>query len=65
MKEYLSLLWVGASFISVGLPDEPLPPLPVFMLMASASRVAGSHIGSKVEAIEMMKLAVEKGVVPM
>jgi len=64
MKEYLSTLWIDGHFITVGLPDEPLPPINVFDLLKNASRIGSSHIGSKVEALEMMQLAADKGIKP-
>ena len=64
MKEYLSTLWIDGHFITVGLPDEPLPPIDVFDLLKNAARVGSSHIGSKVEALEMLQLAADKGIKP-
>lgn len=64
MAEYLSMLWVGSSFICVGLPDEPLPAIPVWAFLNNAAKLGSSHIGSKVEALEMMQLAADKGIKP-
>lgn len=64
LKDYLSLLWVNGTFISVGLPDDDLPPVNAFTLLNNGSKIGGSHIGSKEEAIAMLKLAAEKGIKP-
>ncbi|KAG8892113.1 NADP-dependent alcohol dehydrogenase [Tulasnella sp. 403] len=64
LKQYLNLLWVGCSFISVGLPDDPLPEITVNDMLNNGAKLGSSHIGSKVEAIEMLQLATEKDIKP-
>ena len=64
LAPYLSMLWVGSSLISVGLPDEPLPQFKPAAFMPNSSKLGGSHIGSKKEAMEMLELAAKKGVKP-
>lgn len=64
LNEYLSMLWIGGSFITVGLPDEPLPEVNVFSLMPNAAKIGSSHIGSKVEALEMLQIAADQGIKP-
>jgi len=64
LNEFLSTLWIDGPFITVGLPDEDLPSLNVFKLLSNASKVTSSHIGSKVEALEMLQIAADKGVKP-
>lgn len=66
LKTYLSMLFVHGKFINVGLPDHdnPLPPMHAFDLQPNGAFIGGSHIGSKVECMEMLKLAAEKGVKP-
>jgi alcohol dehydrogenase (NADP+) len=55
---------VHGKFITVGLPDEPLPALSAFTLLKNGSFVGGSHIGSKAEILAMLKLAAEKNIRP-
>lgn len=64
ISDYLSMLWINGSFIAVGLPDDDLPPVNAFTLLNNGSKIGGSHIGTKEECIEMLKLAAEKGVKP-
>ncbi|KAG8944393.1 NADP-dependent alcohol dehydrogenase [Tulasnella sp. 424] len=64
ISDYLSMLWVNSSFIAVGLPDDDLPAVNAFTLLNNGSKIGGSHIGTKEECIEMLKLAAEKGVKP-
>ncbi|KAI0927884.1 hypothetical protein AcW1_005291 [Taiwanofungus camphoratus] len=66
LKSYLSMLFVHGKFINVGLPDKnnPLPTMHAFDLQPNGCFIGGSHIGSKAECMEMLKLAAEKGVKP-
>lgn len=66
LKELLSMLWVHGRIVNVGIPDQDqnLPKLHAFDLVPNGSYIGGSSIGSKAEAIEMLKLAAEKGVKP-
>ncbi|KAH8114175.1 GroES-like protein [Phellopilus nigrolimitatus] len=64
MNEYLSMLNVHGKFICVALPDKPFPPLTGFTLLNNGCYIGGSHIGSKAEAIAMLKLAAEKNIKP-
>jgi len=64
LNEFLSTLWIDGHFITVGLPDEDLPPINAFSLIGNACRIGSSHIGSKVEALEMLQLAADKGIKP-
>ncbi|PKI85429.1 Adh7p [Malassezia vespertilionis] len=59
----ISALKVDGSIISVGMPED-LIQLRVQNLAMRCSSIGSSHIGSKVEAMEMLKLANEKNVVP-
>jgi alcohol dehydrogenase (NADP+) len=47
---------------SCGLPDAPLPEFQAQSLAGNGASLSVSHIGSKKQANEMLKLAVEKGV---
>lgn len=64
VKEYMSTLAVNGTFHNVGLPDEPLPKMMAQDFAPNGSQIAGSHIGSRVEALSMLKLASEKKVKP-
>ena len=65
MKAYMSTLAVNGEFHNVGLPDKPLPEMMAQDFAPNGSKIAGSHIGSKKEALAMLKLASEKNVHPM
>ena len=58
------MLKVHGKFITVGLPDADLPPLNCFTLLKNGCFVGGSHIGSKKECLEMLKIAAEKQIRP-
>ena len=60
----IRMLDVGGKFISLGLPDKPIPFVPAVAFALNNSFFGGSHIGSKKEAVEMLELAVEKKVRP-
>lgn len=64
LQQYLSMLWVHGRFVTVGLPDKPLPQLTAFDLNPNGCFLGSSHIGSKKEAIEMLQLASDKGIKP-
>jgi len=65
LSTYMSTLAVNGEFHNVGLPDKPLPQLTAFDFAPNGAKIAGSHIGSRTECLEMLKLASEKGVKPM
>lgn len=62
--EFTQMLNVQRAFILCGLPDEELPRFKAQGLAGNAGYIGGSHIGSKKEALEMLKLAADKGVHP-
>ena len=66
LKEFLSMLYVHGRLVNVGIPDmdKPLPQLHAFDLVPNGAYIGGSHIGSKEECLEMLKIAAEKGVKP-
>lgn len=66
IKDFLTMLYVHGKLINVGLPDidQPLPTLHAFDLVPNGAFIGGSSIGSKKEALEMLKLAADKGVKP-
>lgn len=53
-----------SKFISVGLPDAPIPPIPAMAFSGNGAFFGSSHIGSKKEALEMLDLAAKKGIKP-
>ncbi|KAJ3551207.1 hypothetical protein NM688_g4840 [Phlebia brevispora] len=66
LKELLSMLYVHGRLVDVGIPDmdKPMPTLHAFDLVPNGAYIGGSHVGSKTECMEMLKLAAEKGVKP-
>ena len=66
LKEFLGMLDVHGRIVNVGIPDldKPLPTLHAFDLVPNGAYIGGSHIGSKTECMEMLKLAAEKRVKP-
>ena len=65
MAAYMSTLSVNGTFHNVGLPDESLPQIKAQLFATNGSKIGGSHIGSRPEALAMLKLASEKGIHPM
>ena len=65
LKTYMSTLAVNGEFHNVGLPDKPLPEIMAQQFTSNGSKIGGSHIGSKKEALEMLKLASEHNIHPM
>lgn len=65
MAMYLSTLAINGEFHNVGLPDKPLPTMMAQIFTTNGSKIGGSHIGSKKEMMEMLKLASQKGLHPM
>jgi alcohol dehydrogenase (NADP+) len=61
LKEYLSLLTVHGKFVNVGLPEVPLPELRVQDFIPQGASLTATHIGNKVEAVQMLQIAAEKG----
>jgi alcohol dehydrogenase (NADP+) len=64
MSEYFSTLAVNGEFHNCGLPDKPLPEMKANLFMPNGCKMGGSHIGSRVECLAMLKLASEKGIKP-
>lgn len=62
--DYLSMLWIHGSFITVGLPDDHFPEMSPFIFSPNGAKIGGSHIGSKAEALEMLALADSKQIKP-
>lgn len=64
LTKYMSTLAVMGEFHNVGLPDKPLPQLMAQDFAPNGAKICGSHLGSKKEAIAMLKLAAEKKLHP-
>lgn len=66
LDKYLRCLRVDGRFVSVGLPPaEDSFQLNPFSFLLNAGSFGSSLLGSKKEAMDMLKLAAEKGVKPM
>ncbi|WVW84862.1 hypothetical protein I302_106897 [Kwoniella bestiolae CBS 10118] len=65
LGDLLSTLKVDGKLTSVGLPDEAWEGLQPQMMASNAACVGCSHVGSKKEANQMLKLAAEKGIKPI
>ncbi|KAL8806062.1 MAG: hypothetical protein Q9182_001594 [Xanthomendoza sp. 2 TL-2023] len=61
---YLGTLAVNGQMHHVGLPDEKLPPITAQMFAPNGCSMGGSHIGSRPEMFQMLKLASEKKLKP-
>jgi alcohol dehydrogenase (NADP+) len=64
LPTYFSTLNINAQFHNVGLPDAPLPQLKATDFVSTGCSIGASHIGSRVEALAMLKLASEKNIKP-
>lgn len=64
MAAYLGTLAVNGQMHHVGLPDENLPPMSAQMFAPNGCSMGGSHIGSRPEMFQMLKLASEKKLKP-
>ncbi|KAL6308675.1 GroES-like protein [Sparassis latifolia] len=66
LQTYTSMLRVFGKLVNVGVPDADnlLPPMHAMSLCFNGAFFSGSHLGSKVDCNDMLKLAAEKGVKP-
>ena len=62
LSKYFSTLAINGTFHHVGLPDHPLPQIQAQAFMPNGCKMGGSHIGSRPEALAMLKLASEKNI---
>lgn len=62
LTQLTSCLWVNGQMHMCCMPDDPLPQFHTQDLAANGASIAVNHIGSKVEAEEMYRLAAEKNV---
>jgi alcohol dehydrogenase (NADP+) len=61
---YLRLLRTNGQFIQVGAPEDNLPAIAAFALIAKGCKIGGSQIGSPKEIERMLEFAAEKEVKP-
>ncbi|KAL1651434.1 hypothetical protein SLS58_000774 [Diplodia intermedia] len=61
---YLSLLRYKGTFIQVGAPEDAMPQINAFALIAKRCKLGGSLIGAPGEIKEMLDLAAEKKLKP-
>ena len=64
LSSYLRLLKLDGTFVQVGAPEGPLPPLAAYSLISKGVKVTGSNIGSPDDIRSMLQLAAEKRVLP-
>lgn len=64
LDQYLTLLKTKGTFIQVGAPEEPLPPINAFNLLLKGIKVGGSAIGPPAQIEEMLQLAADKKIKP-
>lgn len=64
LESYLRLLRTNGQFIQVGAPEDKLPAIAAFALIAKGCKIGGSQIGSPKEIEDMLRFAAEKGVKP-
>jgi len=65
LSDYFSTLKVNCSFHNVGLPDSALPQLKAQDFAPNGCNIGASHLGSRPEMLEMLKLAVDKKLKPI
>lgn len=63
LNQYLSLLRLDGTMVSVGAPPEPMP-ISVFTLMGKRRSYAASNIGGIRETQEMLDFCAEHGIAP-
>ncbi|OAL44075.1 GroES-like protein [Pyrenochaeta sp. DS3sAY3a] len=64
LESYLRLLRTNGAFIQVGAPEDKLPQIAAFGLIAKGCTIGGSQIGSPRDIESMLAFAAEKGVRP-
>ena len=64
LAEYLSTLKVGRQFHQVGFPDKPIPDLNPMVFMANNSSIGASHLGNRLECLDMLRFAAENKLFP-
>jgi alcohol dehydrogenase (NADP+) len=64
IEKYLHLLRTNGKFVQVGAPEDRLPALSAFSLIAKGCAIGGSSIGSPAEIEEMLQFAAQKNIKP-
>jgi D-arabinose 1-dehydrogenase-like Zn-dependent alcohol dehydrogenase len=64
LSGYMRLLRSKGQFIQVGAPEDKLPAIAAFALIAKGCKIGGSQIGSPKEIEEMLQFAAEKKIKP-
>lgn len=59
---YFGTLAINGTFHTVGISDRPFPPLKTQDMMSTGCAISASHIGSRTEVQDMLKLASEQNV---
>lgn len=62
LSPYLSLLGVHGKFIAVGLPEGEGWRVAPQSLIKNGCLIGSSHLGSREETLDMLKLAADKGI---
>lgn len=62
LSPYLSLLRVHGKFIAVGLPEGEGWRVAPQSLIKNGCLIGSSHLGSREETLDMLKLAADKGI---
>ncbi|PKS09828.1 hypothetical protein jhhlp_004451 [Lomentospora prolificans] len=62
LSPYLSLLRVHGKFVAVGLPEGDGWKVKPQSLLGNGCFIGSSHLGSREETLDMLKLAAEKGI---
>lgn len=60
----LRMLAPFGKFVTLGVPDSPLPSFGVGQFIANGSFFGASHTGSKADVEKMLALVAEKGIKP-
>lgn len=64
LSGYLKLLRTNGEFIQVGAPEDKLPAIPAFALIAKGCKIGGSQIGGVKDIEEMLQFAADKDIKP-
>jgi alcohol dehydrogenase (NADP+) len=65
LNDYLSLLRVHGTFIQLGAPEDVLPSINAFSLIAKGIKIGGSLIGPPGQIREMLQFAADKNLHPI
>jgi alcohol dehydrogenase (NADP+) len=65
LSEYLSLLRVHGTFVTLGAPEDVLPPINAFSLILKNIKIGGSLIGPPSQIREMLQFAADKNLHPI